>query len=93
MWARLPDSLQGRIAASSLRVRMGAPRRRSSSGLVGACEHERSTEPLEDDDMERLENGDRLPSLTAPRAEGGSMTLPDDVQGAWALVAFYRGHW
>lgn len=43
--------------------------------------------------MDRLENGDRLPSLTAPRVEGGSLTLPDDVEGQWALVAFYRGHW
>ena len=43
--------------------------------------------------MSKLENGDRLPSLTADRADGGSMTLPEDVEGQWALVVFYRGHW
>ncbi len=43
--------------------------------------------------MKRLENGDRFPSLTAARVDGESMSLPEDVEGAWALVAFYRGHW
>lgn len=43
--------------------------------------------------MAKLENGDRLPSLTAPTVGGGSMTLPDDVDGDWSLLVFYRGHW
>lgn len=41
----------------------------------------------------RLENGDRLPSLTAPVVDDGEMTLPDDLAGSWALIVFYRGHW
>lgn len=43
--------------------------------------------------METLENGDRLPSLTADRVDGDAMTLPDDLAGSWSLVLFYRGHW
>ena len=43
--------------------------------------------------MERLENGDTLPHLTAPTVDGATITLPDDVEGHWALLAFYRGHW
>lgn len=43
--------------------------------------------------MAHLENGDRFPTLTADSTAGGSMTLPDDLKGRWALVTFYRGHW
>lgn len=41
----------------------------------------------------RLENGDTLPSLTAPVVDDGEMTLPDDLKGSWAVIVFYRGHW
>ncbi len=41
----------------------------------------------------RLENGDLFPELTASSAGGGEMTLPDDVEGAWSSIVFYRGHW
>lgn len=44
-------------------------------------------------DAARLENGDRFPSLTASTVEEGKMTLPDDMEGDWVLVDFYRGHW
>lgn len=40
----------------------------------------------------RLENGDPLPSLTAATVRGGEMTLPDDLEGDWGVVVFYRGH-
>lgn len=42
--------------------------------------------------MPTLENGDRLPKLTADRVDGDAMTLPDDLDG-WAVLVFYRGHW
>lgn len=39
-----------------------------------------------------IRNGDRFPTLTAPIVDGGSLTLPDDLEG-WAVLLFYRGHW
>lgn len=41
----------------------------------------------------RLENGARFPSLTASVVDDDEMTLPDDLQGSWSLIVFYRGHW
>ncbi len=41
----------------------------------------------------RLENGEVFPTVTASAVDGGEMTLPDDLEGSWALVVFYRGHW
>lgn len=39
-----------------------------------------------------IQNGDRLPTLTAPVVDGGSLTLPDDAGGR-AVLLVYRGHW
>lgn len=41
--------------------------------------------------MSRLENGDTLATLTAERVDGDAMTLPDDLEGQWSVVVFYRG--
>lgn len=41
----------------------------------------------------RLKNGDVLPTITAPVVDDGEMTLPDDLEGSWTVVVFYRGHW
>ncbi len=41
----------------------------------------------------RLENGEKFPRLAAERVGGGSMTIPDDLSGRWAVLLFYRGHW
>lgn len=41
----------------------------------------------------RLENGDVFPTVSAAAADGSEMTLPDDLEGSWALIVFYRGHW
>lgn len=43
--------------------------------------------------MPKLEEGDRLPSITADTVGGGSMTLPDDIEGTRSILLFYRGHW
>lgn len=43
--------------------------------------------------MKRVENGERMPTVRADRVDGDPMTLPDDLEGRWALVVFYRGHW
>jgi peroxiredoxin len=41
----------------------------------------------------RLRNGDRFPTITAPSIEGGEMTIPQELEGRWAVLLFYRGHW
>lgn len=41
----------------------------------------------------KLENGEVFPTVSASAVDGGEMTLPHDLEGSWALVVFYRGHW
>ncbi len=41
----------------------------------------------------RLNNGDRLPSVSGPTGGGGSLTIPEDLKQEWNAVLFYRGHW
>jgi peroxiredoxin len=43
--------------------------------------------------MQRLLPGDRFPALTVPRLGGGSLVLPDALQGHFGVILFYRGHW
>jgi hypothetical protein len=43
--------------------------------------------------MPKLDEGDRLPSITADVAGDGTMSLPDDVEGSRSILLFYRGHW
>lgn len=40
----------------------------------------------------KIDEGDRFPSLTASAIDGGSLTLPADLDGP-AILLFYRGHW
>lgn len=43
--------------------------------------------------MARLENGDRFPTLTASTVDGDETTLPDELEGVWSVLVFYRGDW
>jgi peroxiredoxin len=43
--------------------------------------------------MSLLNPGDTFPTITVPRAGGGSITLPDDLAGGFGVVLFYRGSW
>ena len=43
--------------------------------------------------MPLLSPGDAFPSLTLPKAGGGSLRLPDDLGGQFGVVLFYRGSW
>jgi peroxiredoxin len=43
--------------------------------------------------MPLLSPGDTFPSLTLPRFGGGSLTIPDVVEGRYGIVLFYRGSW
>jgi hypothetical protein len=42
---------------------------------------------------EKLQQGDRFPSLTLNLVDGGTIRLPDQVPTRYAAVLFYRGHW
>ena len=41
----------------------------------------------------RLNNGDRFPDLAARLVGGGTLSLPTDLAGSWAVVLFNRGSW
>lgn len=43
--------------------------------------------------MPLLSPGDAFPSLSLPRVGGGSLTLPDALEGRYGVVLFYRGSW
>jgi peroxiredoxin len=43
--------------------------------------------------MPLLSPADTFPPLTLPRVGGGSLTLPDDLEGHYGVVLFYRGSW
>jgi peroxiredoxin len=42
---------------------------------------------------EKLQQGDRFPTLTLKLADGGTLRLPDEMPTRYAAVLFYRGHW
>jgi hypothetical protein len=41
----------------------------------------------------KLTTGDVFPSLTIDIVSGGKMTVPDDLEGKYKVILFYRGHW
>ena len=41
----------------------------------------------------RLQNSDRFPNLSISAVGGGEIVLPRDVEGAYAVILFYRGAW
>ena len=36
---------------------------------------------------------DPFPTITGTAADGETVTLPDDTDGSWSVLLFYRGHW
>ena len=42
---------------------------------------------------EKLQQGDRFPSMTLNLISGKKVTIPDDIPTRYAMVLFYRGHW
>jgi len=41
----------------------------------------------------RLDEGQTLPSFTASVVDGDDLDLPDDLEGVWSILLFYRGRW
>ena len=42
---------------------------------------------------EKLQQGDRFPSLTLKLVQGGSIRLPNEMPTHYAALLVYRGHW
>ena len=42
---------------------------------------------------EKLQQADRFPALTLKLVDGGSVRLPEEMTGRYAVLLFYRGHW
>ena len=42
---------------------------------------------------EKLQQGDRLPSVTLQLVDGGTIPLPDDAPTRYTALLLYRGHW
>jgi hypothetical protein len=42
---------------------------------------------------EKLQQGDRFPSLTLKLVQGGTIRLPDAMPTHYVAILFYRGHW
>lgn len=42
---------------------------------------------------EKLQQGDRFPSITLNLVGGGTVRIPQDMPTRYAAVLFYRGHW
>ena len=43
--------------------------------------------------MEKLQQGDRLPSISLKLISGDTLTLPDDMPSRYLALLFYRAHW
>ena len=42
---------------------------------------------------EKLDAGQEFPSLTLDIVGGGSLIVPEDMDGKYKVIMFYRGHW
>lgn len=43
--------------------------------------------------MEKLQQGDRLPSIALKLIDGGTLTLPEQMPSRYLALLFYRAHW
>ena len=42
---------------------------------------------------QKLQQGDRFPSLTLKLVGGETVTIPDQMSSRYVALLFYRGHW
>jgi peroxiredoxin len=42
---------------------------------------------------EKLQQGDRFPSLTLKLISGKTIRIPEDMSSRYLALLFYRGHW
>ena len=41
----------------------------------------------------QIVSNDPFPTVTGTTTDGNTVTLPDDADGSWSVLLFYRGHW
>ena len=42
---------------------------------------------------QKLQQGDKFPSLTLKLVGGGTVTIPEQMSSRYVALLFYRGHW
>ncbi len=42
---------------------------------------------------EKLQQGNRFPSITLKLVQGGTIELSREIPGRYLALLFYRGHW
>ena len=42
---------------------------------------------------DKLQQGDRFPSLTLKLVNGGTLAFPAEMSGRYVALLCYRGHW
>ena len=42
---------------------------------------------------QKLQQGDRFPSLTLKLVSGETVTIPEQMSSRYVALLFYRGHW
>ena len=42
---------------------------------------------------DKLQQGERVPSLTLNLIDGGQITLPEQAPSRYTALLLYRGHW
>jgi len=42
---------------------------------------------------EKLDTGSQFPNMSVKLVGGGEIELPNDMDGNYNVVLFYRGHW
>jgi peroxiredoxin len=42
---------------------------------------------------EKLQQGDRFPSINLKLVNGGTIEIPCQMSGRYVALLFYRGHW
>ena len=45
------------------------------------------------EEMEKLQQGDRLPSITLKLIGGDTLALPEQMPSRYLALLFYRAHW
>ena len=43
--------------------------------------------------QQKLQQGDKFPSITLNLINGNTLTLPDEMPTRYAVILFYRGYW
>jgi peroxiredoxin len=42
---------------------------------------------------EKLQQGDRFPSINLKSVDGGTIEIPRQIPGCYVALLFYRGYW